>query len=320
VDHVESFEALTAKAWEAALGGRPFDPNGTWGDTGADSIMTLNLTFELETRLKRKVSFEWIEPATTIRGLAERLALGAPAAEAKGPLIFLIPGVYGDEPILADFRRWFAGALRFDVIDLPGPETPAAVLGCMGLMGRQIAEDINARAPDGELILAGYSLGGGVAYEAAAALTGMGRRIQLLIVLDTFLADAGPTAKAEPAASPTAPALVKDLIALEWDQGRKILSRVAGLFDPKTSRRVRRWLVRRFRLKALVTWRPKRLDAPILLAVSAESEPVILPRWTALAPHLSLIRIDGGHTDLFAAAAMTHLGPSVLKAVGAQGA
>lgn len=322
-----ALEALVSKAWAASLPCPPVAPAASWREAGGDSIGALHLLFRLERALKRKLAFDLLSDDMTVCDLTDRLCAENDLASAEGaPVIFMVPGIYGDEPILADFRRALADELRFEIIDLPGLDAPASELQTIRGTCRYVVEEISRCAPDGTLILGGFSFGANVAYEAAAELRARGRAIDLLIILD-----GAPTTPSPPSRSGggsggegagdqrrrRADRAASALLAL-WgaDDGRRgMLMAAAKRLGLTAALYVRRRLLQRFRHAALKAWRPRPTTVPLLVAMSEELFPRSYPVWAALAPCAEVVRLPGAHLKLFAPAALAILRPILIEAV-----
>ena len=181
----EAVHQAVKRAWTETLPRASCGPTIEWADAGADSLDTLHLVLRLETYLGRKVPFDLITPDMTPWSLTRQL-LNEPAThnDSARPPIFLIPGVFGDEPIFADFRRSLPQHVRLQTLELPDLGCPASLLSDMAATGHFVATEIARRLPQGNILLAGYSFGGCVAFEATAFLLAQGRQVVFLGLLD----------------------------------------------------------------------------------------------------------------------------------------
>lgn len=98
-------------------------------------------------------------------------------------MVFLVPGKWGDTPLLARFRMACARSLR--IVPTRYPDLGSLARGGFEDTVAHLVDQIDEFAPDGAILLAGYSLGGDFAYAAADQLSKRGRRIPALLVLDT---------------------------------------------------------------------------------------------------------------------------------------
>lgn len=283
-------------AWQRTLPG-PFDPTRSWAEAGGDSLASLHLLLALEKSLGRKLAFDAIAPDMTADDMERALTslMARPVAATAQP-VFLIPGLFGDEPRLAAFRRAFEGRLRFEVVELPDIDRPAAELSDIRATARLVAAEIERLQPAGNLLVSGFSFGGCVAWEAAQHLREDGRRIAWLGILDAMFQ------------SPN-----RGHLTFRWPG--KLLLRSVGRSD-----RLRRWMLRAvrrvapakvlelrrqwlqsFRKRAIEAWRPAPLPVPVpaLVATSQPDDARNLERWAALCPEIRIVRLPGGHTELF---------------------
>jgi thioesterase domain-containing protein len=104
---------------------------------------------------------------------------------AKQPVVFLFPGLSGDDKEISLLRAGCSSSLRFEAIQPPNWSTiDYDRVNLDGLVSYCVAQ-IELVAPRGPILLAGYSFGGHVALAVASALEASGRRIGCLALLDT---------------------------------------------------------------------------------------------------------------------------------------
>ena len=104
---------------------------------------------------------------------------------AKQPVVFLFPGLSGDDKEISLLRGGCSSSLRFEAIQPPDWSTiDYDRVNLDGLVSYCVAQ-IELVAPRGPILLAGYSFGGHVALAVASALEASGRRIGCLALLDT---------------------------------------------------------------------------------------------------------------------------------------
>ena len=309
--------AIVRQAWEEALC-RPAEAGQTWEEAGGDSLASLHLLLGLERSLGRRLSFDTIAPDMTLAALARSLhpatkpaAAGTPAApRPAAPTVFLLTGAFGDEPGLADFRRSFGRRLHFEVIEPPSLDHPASLLADLRATGRAAADLIARCQPSGDLLIAGYSFGGGVAFEAAHQLRAQGRRVAWLGIFDTNLGrvtnwrDIGFVWPLLPfLAGPRA-----------WRRG--VLEQ-AQRRAPEMAAALRQRLVTHFRGRAVRRWRPAPLAVPTLLAATDARPQAYLDAWARLCPGVCVLRLPTDHRTLFQAVSLALLSPAVEAAIGA---
>jgi thioesterase domain-containing protein len=272
----------------------------TWEECGGDSLATLHLLVLLEKALGRKLSFDLIQPDVTaiqLAALLEAPRTEVEAAPLEATTLFLFPGMLGDEPRLAGFRRSFAGRVRFDVVEHPEVTSPRAVLTDVAATARIGAATISARQRTGPLHLVGYSYGGSVAFEAARQLHASGRQIAFLGIIDTALESKRPPLLERPRR-----------MALRFlgrsDACRRTLFRVFAGLHVRWSIAARCRLLSNYRHAAIARWRPSPFTAPSLLVTSEQFGDSITEGWLRLCPEIRVLRVPAGHETLFEGAAL----------------
>ncbi len=307
---VLDLDAEVCAAWTATLGEAP--GGLAWEEVGGDSLATLHLLFRLEQRLGRTLSLDLMQPGMTAAGLAAALRDAEAGGASDRPCLFLVPGILGDEPGLAALRRGLVGGLRTEVVSLPGVDTPAAVLRDMAATGVAVACEIDRRQPGGRLLLGGYSFGGSVALEAAAALAAKGREVALIAVLDATF---GATMLRRPPPQSWRRRAGRMLLALmSWDTGRRSAVALVDRLRPKKALAVRRRMLRRLRSEARAGWRLAVTRAPVFLVLSeefADGEAL----WRALCPNCDLLQLPGDHHGLIRGSALPVLAERLERAV-----
>lgn len=104
---------------------------------------------------------------------------------AERPVVFLFPGLSGDDKEISLLRSGCCSSLRFVLIQPPNwSEIDYGLVNLDGLVSHCVAQ-IEVGAPRGPILLAGYSFGGHVALAVASALEASGRRVGCLALLDT---------------------------------------------------------------------------------------------------------------------------------------
>src|SRR6266404_2152547 len=110
-----------------------------------------------------------------------------PASGSEGEAsetVFLIPGFGGITEVERGLQAACAPDLRLELVDLPDwPELAAQGVTSEGLI-RQIADEIDSRAPEGELKIAGYSMGANLGLAVAQVLISQGRSIDFFGTID----------------------------------------------------------------------------------------------------------------------------------------
>ena len=347
----EAVHQAVKRAWTQTLPRASYGPTIEWAEAGADSLDTLHLSLRLETYLGRKVPFDLITPDMTPWSLTRQL-LNEPAThnDSERPPIFLIPGLFGDEPIFADFRRSLSQQFLLQTLELPDLGCPASLLSDMAATGHFAATEIARRLPQGNILLAGYSFGGCVAFEATALLVAQGRQVVFLGLLDPGAPNGVDDSRVnQPKQQATSwrqyllhwrlmfkqllPNEDEDMFGyIDWvvlavlvrlkafDCGRRRILSARHWISPEGLVRRRKYLLKRLRLTALKRWRPLPLAAPTLLVMSEQSYMSGSSHlWPRFCSNLNIVRLPGRHLEIFEPQALERLTPAFVEAVKAAG-
>lgn len=182
-----------AEIWQRILKRDDFGIDDDFFEAGGDSLQATEMLLELEAETRQTIAPSEIKAELTIRHLVETLVS---AVAAKDELVSRIKDGSGRPLFLChgDFDGWGFYALRLaDLLLHPGPiyllhpnfDREAGVDTMEGMASRYIAE-LLAIQPDGAFQLAGYCHGGLAAWEIAHQLEGAGRKVESLLLIDTF--------------------------------------------------------------------------------------------------------------------------------------
>ena len=191
-------ETRLVAIWEELLGVRPVGIHDSFFDLGGHSMLALRLIAEIEKLCGRKPPLSVLFEGPTIAHLAEMLSRADAAPPTlvplkpvgqRPPLFVVHPGggtvfcyrglaqhLSNDQPLVA-----------FQAQGLDGREAPHATIEEMA--AHYVGAMRQAR-PQGPYRLAGWSLGGNVAYEMACQLEAAGETVELLLLLDSGAASA----------------------------------------------------------------------------------------------------------------------------------
>ena len=310
-----TLHSLVTEVWQQVLKIEQYDPAQSWQDAGGDSLGILQLLLKIERRCGCALSFDMINPEIRVGELVALIEQGPRSQGVALPIVHLLPGFYGDEPILASFRRALNGRVTFSLVDIAALHEPAAVLRDMHQIGRVAARAIEYRQPSGPIVLAGYSFGGSVAYEAARSLINSGRQVALLGILDTKFGVAATGIARTLAQSRRWKRRSMLRSALSWDFARASILWAVNRLPWSFEYRIRRYLLRLFLEDTLHSWSPSPLDVETFLAVSEEYEAKTLPIWRRLSHRLCVVRLPGEHVHIFQAPAAGLLIPAFENSV-----
>lgn len=214
------------------------------------------------------------------------------------PIVFVLPGLRGDEPSAAAFRAALSGYAEPLLIDHPGPDRPAALLTSMAAIGRQAADTIARHQPEGALRIVGMSFGACVAYEAAAVLRERGREIRGLALFDPPLGGQTPAGYG---ASSRWRRLAVALLG-RATQSEAFKDGMLGLAARGGARQRAEWFLTGFlRRQAIARWRPEPLvDVRALVILSTEFAEAAMAQVRRLLPAATPVTMPGGHAEVLA--------------------
>ncbi|MBX6740829.1 MAG: AMP-binding protein [Acetobacteraceae bacterium] len=179
-----------ARAWRRSFGRRSLLADEPFDAAGGDSLKLIRLIYDIEQRLGNFTFLPLdlfavgMRPSEMARAIEEagRIPEGN-APDHRQPL-FLLPGLNGDEPLLALFRADLAPQLRCVTLSYPEWRELARAGYSLDDLAEGLAEQIAAMAGQDPVQLAGYSFGGNVAAAVAMRLRERGLRLGFLGLID----------------------------------------------------------------------------------------------------------------------------------------
>ena len=190
-DETLPVEAAVGHAWTSLFGARSFASGESWREAGGDSLQTLMFVSQLEKALAFDLSLDLFDETMRPSDVAATLArlvrqTASPASQAGRPALLFLPGLGGDEPLLAPLRRALNQSIHVLTARYPAwPDMLAPDWNFESLVSLAVTTaDCRSELP---LRLAGYSFGGLLAYAVACRLSAMGHKVGSLLLLDTDL-------------------------------------------------------------------------------------------------------------------------------------
>jgi amino acid adenylation domain-containing protein len=327
-------------AWSIVLGVKSYEANQSWNDTDGDSLKAIELWFYIEDRLGFKLPLDALDGDTTpgalVAAIAEHVSEGgagrAANADARGdesdaPVVFLLPGIQGDDPALVRLRAAFGEQVRFKLIDYPAWRQTAAAGAGFDAIVDAVFEQICAQPACDIYRLAGYSFGGIVAFEVAHRLVASGRKVGFLGLLDTRRWDitaphqAGSFHMFLDERRNWRLDWIKASIAMLIRQGRfgllGGLERLLMLRPTKLAFWFKRRLTRELRYQAFRQWNPAVLDVPTTLYLSDDRWPGEPDDygWDDVCRALTKVHVGGDHATVIQPPQRESLCTSFLKAI-----
>jgi thioesterase domain-containing protein len=156
--------------------------------TGPEQVLMSEVREQLSARKIEIIAF--LRSAASLSGSNSTVVPIQPLGSRR-PL-FAVPGHNGDVFCYLDLARHLGTDQPFFALQAPGMEAGRDPLTSMEEIAALFANDIAAVQPQGPYLLAGYCLGGTIAFELAQQLTAKGHEVSLLVLLGS----ACPTALA----------------------------------------------------------------------------------------------------------------------------
>jgi amino acid adenylation domain-containing protein len=181
--------------WQRILQRKDISSEDNFFDLGGHSLLAARLTSEMEILLGCKVPVATLFQSPTIASLAQRFS----ESNWKPRWTSLVPlQPSGSHRPLFFAHGWGGDVFCFlDLARLLAPDQPVYGLQAVGLDGKaprhtsiesmaaHYVSELRQFQPDGPYCLAGYSMGGLVAFEVAQQLYAMGQHVAFLGLLDT---------------------------------------------------------------------------------------------------------------------------------------
>jgi amino acid adenylation domain-containing protein len=186
-----STESLLCRLFSDLTGATRVGVHDDFFRLGGHSLLVMLLIAHIQRETGHEISvrslFQHPTPAELGKILDGPLPIigGQPGQRMCRETVFLVPGQGGEDPRLARFMLGCASGVHVTPVSYPDwTKMVGADFGIDSLV-THVADQIQAYAPSGPLMLAGYSLGGHIAYLVAQTLLSAGRSICFLGILDT---------------------------------------------------------------------------------------------------------------------------------------
>lgn len=215
-------EKMLAKLWEGQLGERAIGCRDDYFDVGGDSLGAAELVILIADEIDVTVRLEQFMELTTLEAMAaeiDRVKSGAQAAPSGGSLVlvkepakpapfFFVHGGGGNILYLNNLVRYLEGKRTLYGLKARGLDGKEPPQERVEEMAQTYLAEVRAVQPKGPYCLAGYCIGGVIAFEMAHRLLAEKERVSLLAVLDTrvppmrLAPDAAPPASRPPEGPP----------------------------------------------------------------------------------------------------------------------
>ncbi len=184
-------DEAVSRSWAGLFGPRSLARDERWEEAGGNSLQVLMFVAELERELGLELSLDLFDagmrPSDVIATILRATRPSEPAVHQDNkPVVVLAPGLGGDEPLLAPFRRALSREAQVITPRYSAwPEMLEAGWSFETLVGATVQS--MELIPTRRVSLIGFSFGGVVAYAAAQLLSAMGYDLGPVLLLDPDL-------------------------------------------------------------------------------------------------------------------------------------
>ena len=192
----DNFEVQLTRIWQELLGVENITPDQNYFDLGGDSSLAVHLFVQIEKVFNVKLPIFTLFEAPTIAELAEVLRRDtAPAGwspivaiqpNGTRPPLFCMHGAGGNVLIYRELSQLLGNDQPFYGLQSQGLDGSVPPLTTIEEMATLYVKEIRRVRPSGPYLIAGYCMGGTIAYEVAQQLRAQGQDVALLALFDTM--------------------------------------------------------------------------------------------------------------------------------------
>jgi acyl-CoA synthetase (AMP-forming)/AMP-acid ligase II/thioesterase domain-containing protein/acyl carrier protein len=182
--------------WQTVLGVPKVGIQDNFFDLGGSSLLALRLFAQIEQEFGDRLPLAVLFQAVTVEQQADLLRQEKPdtlwsslvAIQPNGskPPLFAVHGLYGDILFYRDLVQRLGNDQPFYGLQAQGLNQQQPCLTQIEDMAAHYLQEIQTIQSEGPYFLAGYSLGGLIAFEMAQQLHQQGQKVALLALLDTW--------------------------------------------------------------------------------------------------------------------------------------
>jgi amino acid adenylation domain-containing protein len=203
-----TFERRLLLIWKQVLRLDGIGIRDNFFDLGGHSLLAMHLLAEVERVFDRRLPVATIFTAQTVEQMAAALcqhcvkpASPLVAIQDRGrlPPLFIIPGAGGNPLAYADLGRFLGSNQPVYVLQYPGLDGERKPLERIEAIAEYFIREIQKVQPRGPYRLAGFCVGGLVAFEMAQQLVASGEEAPLLALIETWHPSSIPSTHGAPA-------------------------------------------------------------------------------------------------------------------------
>ena len=287
----DALELQLVRLWEDLLRTRPVGVRDDFFKAGGHSLLLLHLVAQMERAFGQRLALAELVKGTTVERLASMIRERQAGAESRlvlmqpdgdGAPLFAIVPAGGTLACYVPLAEALGRGRRFYALQPRSTMAEVATAGTIELMARADLEVLRRVQPSGPYVLAGWSMGGLVAYEMARLLHAAGEEVELLALLDADVpaASEAPRDATELAVEAGAqhlgldPAELSDVPAEQRLEALLERARQRGLLANEVEMRWVRWLIDGYRIAVAATqrYRPQPYAGRLVLLRAMEHD------------------------------------------------
>ncbi|MFP2960203.1 amino acid adenylation domain-containing protein [Myxococcus sp. 1LA] len=196
----DALELLLARIWEELLGTGPVGIHSDFFELGGHSLLAMRMVSLIRERLGRSLPVVSLFQAGTLEELAARLRTAPGHLSLLVPLhsegtqrpVFCVHPVSGNVLPYLELSRRLGPDQPFYAFQAPGLEGEQSPLETVEAMAARYVEALREVQPSGPYRLAGWSLGGVIAFEMARQMEQQGEPVEQLTLIDAYAFDQRP--------------------------------------------------------------------------------------------------------------------------------
>ena len=316
----DEIELWLVHFWQSLLGGQ-ISTTDDFFDLGGHSMLAVRLMDRIDKHFKRSLPLATLFSARTIQQLAELIRQdSAPNSwnplvqirkEGSGTPLFLIHALGGHVLGYEDLVRHLPEGYPVYGLQARGTMEGQVAQDNLSAIAQEYLQAIRSIQPKGPYKLAGWSMGGSIAFEIAAQLERSGETCSQVVIIDTWLetTDVKPSWK-----------FLNRLLTRVKQQAKSLISsnELKKIhIDPTGRRRRQNATFQRMRAahrEAVASYRPPKIATRLTLVLSSVNRSEQIARlgptlgWDDLTSGgVDLKMIDASHTDILKSENAMHL-------------
>ncbi|NDC43091.1 MAG: hypothetical protein EBZ77_16335 [Chitinophagia bacterium] len=190
------YEEIVANIWKETLGLEYINTTDDFFQLGGHSLLAVKVMVAIEKKTGKRLPIATLFNHSTVASLAlqltdkttaEKWAALVPIKKGDGKMpLFLIHGAGLNILLFKDISDHFDSGQPLYGIQALGLATDATVPETMEQIAATYIDEILKVQPEGPYALAGYSMGGFLAFEMARQLQQMGKSLKMVGLIDTY--------------------------------------------------------------------------------------------------------------------------------------